>query len=220
MTALSPRDGYRLWAPTYSAETAVTALETETVASFAIPVAGRRLLDAACGTGRRLRSANAGLSIGIDLTPEMLPALHGPEQYAVADLRALPLRSAYFDVVWCRLALGHVAELCAAYSELARVCRSGGCVVITDFHAQAAKAGHRRTFRDVEGFVHEIEHHVHSFDDHMHAGEAAGLAPWQHDERTIGPSIREFYERAGRLGAYEEQFGLPLVLGIAFSRRH
>ena len=219
MSVLSARNGYRLWAPTYAAETVVTALEERTVEAFAIPVTGKRLLDAACGTGRRLRGAAAGLAIGIDLTPEMLPKVQSDQLYAASDVRALPFRSAEFDVVWCRLALGHVPELAAPYTELARVCRPCGHVIVTDFHPEAARAGHRRTFRDESGAVHEIEHYVHTLDGHVRAADAACLTALEHDDRVIGPSVRDFYVRADRVSAYDEQIGLPLVLGIVFSRR-
>jgi malonyl-CoA O-methyltransferase len=188
------------------------------VESFAIPVAGKRLLDAACGNGRRLHGSDARLAIGIDITPEMLPTVPNLEHYAAADVRALPLRTAEFDVVWCRLALGHLPDLPNAYRELARVCRTGATVVVTDFHAAAVAAGHRRTFRDSDGIVHEIVHHVHDVDAHARAAHAAGLGIVTHDDRSIGPPIRDFYERANRMSVYDTQIGLPLVLGIVFSK--
>jgi malonyl-CoA O-methyltransferase len=218
MNVLSPREAYRLWAPTYSAETVVTALEEETVQSFAIPVAGRRLLDAACGTGRRLRVSDAGFAIGIDLTREMLPTLPVNELYTVGDVRALPFQAAEFDVVWCRLALGHLPDLADSYSELARVCRFGGSVMVTDFHPDAVAVGHRRTFRDTDGILHEIVHHVHSLEEHVCAADAAGLHTVEHSNRTIGPSVRDFYVRANRTSVYTEQVGLALVLGIVFAK--
>lgn len=196
----------------------MTALEEQTVESFAVPVTGLRLLDAGCGTGRRLRAADARVAVGIDLTPEMLPATHHGEHYAAADVRALPFPRDGFDVVWCRLALGHVPDLATPYRELARVCRIGGRVVVTDFHPAAVAAGHRRTFRDSNSVVHEIEHYVHSLAEHERAADIAGLNAMTHDDRAVGPSVRDFYERAGRMSAYEAQLGLPLVLGIVFSR--
>jgi malonyl-CoA O-methyltransferase len=189
------------------------------VQALGVSAAGVQLLDAACGTGRRLRAAHAASSVGIDLTPEMLPVAAGNEWYAAADVRALPLRNAAFDVVWCRLALGHVPDLPAAYLELARVCVAGGHVVVTDFHATAARAGHKRTFRDSGGNVYEIEHHVHTLDAHVNAAAAARLTMSDNAEAVVGPGVRDFYDRAGRLSAYEAQLGLPLVLGIVFSRQ-
>lgn len=223
MSTLAPRAAYRLWAPSYDAETVVTALDEAVVASFGIAVDGLRLLDAGCGTGRRLRRVSPALAVGADLTPEMLPRadVHDAagEVYAAADVRALPFRTSAFDVVWCRLALGHVPDIGRAYAELARACRSGGHVLTTDFHAAAVMAGHRRTFRDAAGDVHEIEHHVHTLAAHEHAARGAGLVPVAHAEGVVGPSVREFYERAGRMAAYHAQIDLPLVLGLLFTAR-
>ena len=221
MTTLTPRAGYRLWAPSYEAETVVTALDESVVASFGIAVDGLRLLDAGCGTGRRLRGVRPALAVGADLTPEMLPHSDQGEMpgecYAAADVRALPFSSDTFDVVWCRLALGHVPDIDRAYGELARACRPGGHVLTTDFHAAAVAAGHRRTFRDAVGDVHEIEHHVHTRVAHERAARGAGLVSAGHADGVVGPSVRAFYERAGRITAYDAQIGLPLVLGLLFT---
>jgi malonyl-CoA O-methyltransferase len=218
LSILSPRDGYRLWAPTYSAETVVTALENQMVEEFDVPVADRRLLDAACGTGRRLYGTQATLAAGIDLTPEMLPHSRKDEYFVCADVRALPFGSEEFDVVWCRLALGHVPTLMEAYHEFARVCRRGARLLVTDFHTAAVAAGHRRTFRDAAGNVHEIEHHVHTRASHERAARDAGLRLNDVSEALVGPPVRDYYERAGRTAAYDSQIGLPLVLGMVFLR--
>src|SRR5690606_10510343 len=89
---------------------------------------------------------------------------------------ALPLRDGVFDLVWCRLVAGHIAGLPALYRELARVCRPGAVLVVTDFHPAAVRAGHERTFRDAAGRIHAVEHHVHEAEDHERAACAAGLA--------------------------------------------
>jgi hypothetical protein len=78
-------------------------------------------------------------------------------------------------------------------------------------------AGHRRTFRDAAGAVHEIEHHVHTRVAHEGAARGAGLVPVGNAEGVVGPSVRAFYERAGRMTAYHAQIGLPLVLGLLFT---
>ncbi|MDB4948427.1 MAG: Methyltransferase type 11 [Gemmatimonadetes bacterium] len=218
MTVLSPREGYRLWAPTYEAETAVTFLEDRLACELTPPLAGLRLLDAGCGTGRRLLSTDAALAAGADLAPEMLAASAAPGRLAAADVRALPFPAAAFDVVWCRLVIGHLPDAAPVYRELARVCRPGGTVLVTDFHAQAVAAGHRRTFRDSAGIVREVEHHVHPADAQVEAASAAGLRLVGTREGEVSPPLRRFYERAGRLAAYEEQRGLRIVLALSFRR--
>jgi malonyl-CoA O-methyltransferase len=220
MTVLSPAVGYALWAPAY-VETAVSALEAAVVGSLGVPLTGRRVLDVGCGNARRLadaREAGAAVTLGVDLSPEMLRQSSGSAPLAAADVRALPVADGAFDVVWCRLVLGHVAELGAAYAELARVCAVGGALLVTDFHPAASAAGHRRTFRDAAGELHELEHHVHRARAHRAAAARAGLAYRERRDRVVGDAVREFYERAGRLDMYERQRGLPLVLALLFSR--
>jgi malonyl-CoA O-methyltransferase len=215
---LSAREGYRLWAPRYGPENAVTFLEADLVAALGPAPAGVRLLDAGCGNARRLRGSGAALAVGADLSPEMLARAGEPAGLAAADLGALPFRGGSFDLVWCRLVVGHLPRVDEAYAELARVCRPGGTVVVTDFHPDAAAAGHRRTFRDAGGAVHEIRHHVHPSGAHQAAAEGAGLVPGARREGRVGPSLRPFYERAGRLADYEAQRGLRLVLALRFRR--
>ena len=247
MSVLSPACGYALWAPSYT-ETAVSALEAAAVDSLGVSLAGRRVLDVGCGNGRRLANARQGgasIAVGIDLTPEMLAQARaschserraeGPESrnrdrpdrgasasdeplLAAADVRALSVADDAFDVVWCRLVLGHVADLDAAYTELARSCALDGTLVVTDFHPAAAEAGHRRTFRDAGGEVHELEHHVHPPGAHYLAAARAGLSLRERRDCAVDDTVRGFYVQAGRLELYERQLGLPLVLVLVFER--
>jgi malonyl-CoA O-methyltransferase len=222
VSLLSPRDGYRLWAPAYEAETAISQLDDRLVGEMTPPLSGRWLADIGCGTGRRLRRSGAAFAVGVDLTPEMMMAgvaADRASRLVAADVRALPLATARFDVVWCRLVVGHLAVLSEVYRELARICRSGALVIVTDFHPEAAAAGHRRTFQDAAGSSHEIEHHVHTLDSHVAHARAAGLAPTDRREGRVGPEIRPFYVHAGKLEAYAEQLGLGLVLALGFRRR-
>jgi malonyl-CoA O-methyltransferase len=221
VTALSPSDAYTLWAPSYSAETAISALEFTAVECLGVDVRGRRLLDVGCGVARRLsqaRETGTTLAVGVDLTPRMLAESREDELLAAADVRALPIADGTFDVVWCRLVLGHLPGLDGAYAELARVCARDGHVVVTDFHPDAAADGHRRTFCDESGIVREVEHHVHALRDHRRAAARVGLTLVQRFDRVVGETVRGFYERAGLLDAYEQQRGLAVVLALAFVR--
>ncbi len=199
---LTVREGYRLWAPRYEAETAVSYLEDRLVTALTAPIAGRRLLDAGCGVGRRMRRTPARLAIGVDAVPEMLQSSERVAPVAAADL----------------LVIGHIRELDATYAELARVCRAGGAIIITDFHPDAVAAGHRRTFRDADGTTHEIEHYVHDHESHATSAARAKLRRTVRHDGIVGPLIRPFYAKADRLGAYEAQRGLKLVLVLAYRR--
>jgi malonyl-CoA O-methyltransferase len=246
---LPARQAYRLWAPRYHSETAVSALESRAVDKATPALAGRALLDAGCGTGRRLDRpdvASARLIVGIDLVFDMIRAGERPRtaravsapgtpgtpalpvvpaaartaaaRLAAADVCALPLRAGVFDVVWCRLVLGHVPAVGPAYAELGRVAADSARLVMTDFHPVAAAAGHTRSFRDDADVVHSIEHHVHTADRHIEAAHRSGWRVHECADLRVGPEIRSFYEAAGALDRYHAQLGMPLVLMLVFDR--
>ena len=217
MSVMEPHDAYRLWAPSYSEETAISCLDKELVAKLSPPPAGERLLDAGCGTGRRLNGTNAALAVGVDLSIEML--LAGNERaVAVADVRDLPFATESFDLIWCRLVLGHLRDARPAYRELARVCRRRGHVFVSDFHAEAAARGHTRSFRDQMGRERVVEHHIHGIDHHEEMAAEAELTLCAQENGCIGASVKGFYERAGRQSAFAKDYGLPVVAAFLFER--
>jgi len=220
---LSPAEGYAGWAPTYERETAVSMLEEALVSAMTPPLGGRRLLDVGCGTGRRMVRAGAASATGVEPSREMIAA-GAMSRLGRADLSvlqghadALPVLDGCYDVAWCRLVLGHVADIAVAYAEMARALVAGGTLVVSDFHPQAHARGHRRTFR-AEGEVCEIESHPHAIADHIVAAENAGLVLVDGAEAAVSSSVRHFYEKAGRLALHEAELGLPLVFALRFVR--
>jgi len=223
MTVLNPAEGYARWAPTYERETIVSCLDDSLVSALTPPLAGRRLLDIGCGTGRRMVAADAASATGVEPSWEMIAAgaasrLGRPElEVLQGHAGDLPVADHAFDVAWCRLVLGHVAELAAPYREIARALVPGGTAIVSDFHPEAHARGHRRTFRSEAG-VHEIEMHPHAIADHILAAEGVGLVLMDGAEALVGPSVRPLYAEARRLDLYEQHLGLPLVFALAFRR--
>jgi malonyl-CoA O-methyltransferase len=144
-TQLDVGQAYRLWAPTYAKETLPHYLDGELAHAMLQGLPQTHLLDAGCGTGVRIRDIPG--AVGIDLSPEMLAA-GGLHTVVAGDIRRMPFASSQFDMVWCRLVLGHLRDPYPAYQEFCRVCTPGGYVFVTDFHPEATLAGHRRTFND------------------------------------------------------------------------
>ena len=99
-----------------------------------------RVLDVATGTGyMAMAVANIGAEvIATDFTLEMLlearAALEGRHkaELALADADRLAFAADVFDAVTCRVSIHHFANPQLAIGEMARVCKSGGRVVIMD----------------------------------------------------------------------------------------
>lgn len=104
-----------------------------------------RVLDIATGPGY-IAEAFARVArevIGVDLTAAMLAI--GEERtrqnglsnvlFQIGDVQDLPFERESFDVVVCRLALHHMQEAGRVVSEMARVCRAGGTVLVEDIFA-------------------------------------------------------------------------------------
>jgi SAM-dependent methyltransferase len=210
---LDVREAYRLWAPTYAVETATSFLDEELAREMLYGLPQGRLLDAGCGIGRRIQ--NIPDALGIDLSPEML-AVGGAHNVTIGDIRCMPFEAQCFDMVWCRLVLGHLSDPLRAYREISRVCMPGGYVFVSDFHPDAAAAGHRRTLTDEAGKVHSIEHYVHT--THVQRALDAGLHLIASRDGIVGPSIREFYLRGIGMKAYKRDIGLKLVAAFLFRK--
>ncbi|WP_368541551.1 malonyl-ACP O-methyltransferase BioC [Enterobacter soli] len=95
-----------------------------------------QVLDAGCGPGansRYWREAGSRVT-AIDLSPQMLDEARqqqAADRYLLADIEAIPLADAQFDLVWSHLAVQWCSSLPQALRELYRVARPGGKVAFT-----------------------------------------------------------------------------------------
>jgi malonyl-CoA O-methyltransferase len=176
---IDPQSAYSLWARDYPARphNRLMEVEQDTVLALLPDISGLRVLDAGCGSGRYLRQleSRGARAFGIDLSEAMLGrARETTDRIARADLRALPFQATSIDLVVCGLALGDIAELDVALSEIARTLRPGGCMIYSVVHPGGEAAGWSRTFA-VDGRQVVIDSHWHSLDRHRAACAAAGF---------------------------------------------
>jgi len=108
------------------------------------PVAGRRILDAACGPGLYLRELlERGAEVrAFDASPVMADlARQRTAGQVPIDLAALgeplPYSDGAFDLVVCALAIHYAADRAAAFAEFWRVLRPGGAAVVSTQHPTA-----------------------------------------------------------------------------------
>lgn len=121
-------------------------------------VAATRVLDAGCGTGNQLwRFRERGYRcVGVDLSRYALrraadrlraAGLAEGVELCESPLESLPFRDGSFDVVHCRGVLMHIPDWRAALTELCRVVRPGGVLVVIEANDRALELGLVRAVR-------------------------------------------------------------------------
>ncbi|HVW43705.1 MAG TPA: methyltransferase domain-containing protein [Amycolatopsis sp.] len=118
-------------------------------------------LDVACGAGHVAETIASRVRqvVGVDLTRALLDL--GTRRLAEAgienvllqegDAAALPFADATFDLVVCRAALHHFPDPAVQVAEMARVCRPGGRVVVSDMVAPSG--GDRESFDELHRVI-------------------------------------------------------------------
>lgn len=106
-------------------------------------IAGKAVLDAACGPGKYAEILMAGGAevTGFDISPRMVELAisrnNGQGTFFVHDFSTplTTLGDASFDVVLCALALHYLEDWTLTIREFNRVLKPGGCLVISTEHA-------------------------------------------------------------------------------------
>lgn len=119
-------------------------------------VAGARLLDAGCGSGRMLDElARYGRVTGVDLSSEAVAASRARGHDVVrAAIEAMPFGDGAFDLVTCLDVIEHTPDDLATLAELRRVTRPGGLLIATVPAYQVLWSWHdevNRHFRRYDG---------------------------------------------------------------------
>lgn len=138
-----------------------------------VPLAGASVVDVGAGTGAATRAAlacGAARVVAVDGAFGML-AVDVPARppCAVADARALPLRSGVFDAVVAAFSINHLDDPVRALAEAARVLRPGGAIVVT---AYATDDGH-----PVKAAVEDAAAAIGWTNDAWYAAVRAGAVP-------------------------------------------
>lgn len=187
------------------------------------------VLDVATGGGHTALAfaADAGQVVASDLTPEMLAAARAfiagqgvaNVSFAQADAEALPFADASFDIVTCRIAPHHFADLGRAVREFGRVLRPGGRLVLVDNIAPEAP--------DLDAFINAIERqrdptHVRAYTVPEWLGfvAAAGLAAEHIEVFHTTRDYREWTVRARVLDDVQQGLDAAFGAASASARRH
>ena len=218
---LSTQEGYDRWAAIYDSDgNPLIALEEPQVDAALGNVNGRSALDVGCGTGRHaLRLAAAGANVdAIDFSEGMLAKARmkpGGEKvrFQGHDLaQPLPFPAAHFDFVICGLVIDHIAALQDLFSEMGRVCRPGGRIVISVMHPAMMLRGVQARFHDPEtGSEVRPASEPNQLSDYVMAAVRAGLTIRNVSEHVVDEALAARLERA------RKYIGWPMLLMLSLS---
>jgi SAM-dependent methyltransferase len=201
---------YDSFAEAYSAENEVNLhnayYERPAMLALAGDVAGRRILDAGCGSGplsAALRDRGA-IVTGFDSSAGMLELarrrLGGDADLRVADLASpLPYPAGAFDDVIASLVLHYLEDWTAPLAELRRVLRPGGRLLASVNHPIA---GHALVRPGAEYF----STYLWSEEMTTAGGQSYVLANWH---RPLPAMISAFTGAGFRIAAIEEPLPAP-----------
>jgi malonyl-CoA O-methyltransferase len=208
------RAAYARWAPLYppTAHNPLMRAEQRAMVEHWPPVAGKRALDLACGTGRYsqlLAEAGAAQVVAMDFCVPMLRQVSAGARVC-GSMMQLPFAGQTFDVVISGLALGHAANIHPWMAEVTRVLKSGGTMLYSDFHPEAARVGLPRSFKDQNGDVCTVPHRGYDVASQREAALAAGLEVEVVQEVRVGFELQELFPNSDAF--YRRWNGLPIVL--------
>lgn len=221
-------EGYEAWSETYDEiDNPLLEAELRAIAPLLDSLEPGRVLDAACGTGRHshyLAALRGHRVVGVYVSTQMLAKARKKSPEAAlcrGDLLRLPLADQCVDAAVCALALTHIPDLKMPISELSRVVRKGGRLIISDVHPMAVTLGAHALYKDAEGRFGFVRNYLHWHSHYVAAFKDAGLAvngclEMAYSEREL--ATFRMHQAVPR--AYEIALGdLPMILLWDLERR-
>lgn len=195
-TSSDVAQAYDRWSRRYDDDhNATRDLDARVVRQSALQVAGARVLELGCGTGKNSQwlAAHARELVALDFSPGMLDVARrrvraAHVRFVEHDItRPWPVSDASIDLVVGNLVLEHVRDLGPIYAEAARVLRAGGQLFLCELHPYRQLRGSQAHYEDDEtNRIVPVTAYRHSVSEYVNGGVVAGLVL-----RTLGEHVEE-----------------------------
>lgn len=152
------------------------------------------LLDIACGPGSLTLelAPHVARATGLDITPAMLEQARAAQllrgidnvEWVEGNGESLPFEDGAFSLVTCSAAFHHFETPGAILAEMARVCRPGGRIAVSDVTPDADKAA---AYDRMEKMRDPSHGHAHPVAELSRLGDAIGLGAPRAQTSLTGP---------------------------------
>src|SRR5215217_8747376 len=187
---------YDRWSRRYDDDhNATRDLDARVVRRSLLHVAGARVLELGCGTGKNTEwlAAQARELVALDFSPGMLDVARRRVRcervrFVEHDItRSWPIEESSVDVVVGNLVLEHVRDLAPIYDEAARVLRPGGELFLCELHPYRQLRGGQAHFEDTDtNETIPVTAYQHSVSEYVNGALATGFVL-----RALGEHLEE-----------------------------
>jgi malonyl-CoA O-methyltransferase len=194
--AFDVAQAYDRWSRRYDDDhNATRDLDARVVRQSPLRVAGARVLELGCGTGKNSQwlATQARELVALDFSPGMLDVARrrvraAHVRFVEHDItRPWPVEPATMDIVVGNLVLEHVRDLRPIYTEAARVLRPGGQLFFCELHPYRQLRGSQAHFEDTEtDQIIPVTAFQHSVSEYVNGALDAGFTL-----RTLGEHLEE-----------------------------
>ena len=191
---LDVAEAYDRWSRRYDDDhNATRDLDARVVRQSPLHLAGARVLELGCGTGKNSEwlATQSRELVALDFSPGMLDVARrrvraAHVRFVEHDItRPWPVDPASFDVVLGNLVLEHVRDLLPIYAEAARALRPGGQLFFCELHPYRQLLGGQAHFEDAETKqIIPVTAFPHTVSEYVNGGLATGFLLRMLDEHV------------------------------------
>lgn len=219
---------YDLWSANYDNQPGNLMLDldeklfTQLLANTCVK--DKKVADIGCGTGRhwaKIMRQHPHSLTGFDVSAGMLHCLLEKfpegEVHLIDDDRLLNVPTDSFDIITSTLTVAHIENLELALLAWCRLLKTGGEILITDFHPNSLAIGGKRTFKYGKGHI-AVRNFVHTIQFIKNILLAHGYQLLNQEQLLIDKTVRHYYEQQQALHIYKKFEGMPIIYGLHFKR--
>ncbi len=187
-------EAYDRWSRRYDDDhNATRDLDARVVRQSPLHLAGARVLELGCGTGKNSQwlATQSRELVALDFSPGMLDVARrrvraAHVRFVEHDItRPWPVDRASCDVVLGNLVLEHVRDLLPIYAEAARALRPGGQLFFCELHPYRQLLGGQAHFEDAEtNQIVPVTAFPHTVSEYVNGGLATGFLLRMLDEHV------------------------------------